>query len=290
MKIRTLMSVVKSAFAGNGSVQPIATYPSAIVDSQGCEFGFEMYYHIGYAYHLHQQGLLEQTISCRDTKCFYWFSPRHQEKYERRGWVANYPSIAQTPHELPDVSRWDVPDFAAQYVNHVDFGFGLPLLLVFNKYNSEWGGPPVNYLSKEFLMQLAKWATGRMQVVYFRPTAKIIADDSEVFNLGEKSELTELGVIMAESLHDDYSHLSFNEFQLCLLSQSKLRITVQGGAAYLNALFPGQLALLHRKGAEKEAGTYEAFRKMNVDEVCVYDNESALFENMCEGFVELGAA
>ena len=104
-------------------------------------------------------------------------------------------------------------------------------------------------------------------------------------NLGEKSELTELGVVMAESLHDEYSHLSFNEFQLCLLSQSQLRIAVQGGAAYLNALFPGQLALLHRKGDEKKAGTYEAFRKMNVGEVCVYDNESVLLDKICDGSV-----
>ena len=284
------MGAVKSAFAWNGSVQPIAQYPSSIVDSQGCEFGFEMYYHIGYAYHLHQQGLLKQTISCRDTECFYWFSPQHREKYKRRSWVADYPSISQRPHELPDFSRWDVPDFAARYANHVDFGFGLPLLLVFNKYNSEWGGPPVNYLSKEFLVQLSEWAAGRMQVVYFRPTVKIVADDSEVFNLREKSELIERGVVMAETLHDQYLHLSFNEFQLCLLSQSALRIAVQGGAAYMNALFPGQLSVLHRKGAEKEAGTYEAFRKMKVGEVCVYDNENELLEKICEDSVERGAA
>ncbi|NND98456.1 MAG: hypothetical protein HKN47_14140 [Pirellulaceae bacterium] len=262
------------------SVQPIAGYPSSIVDSYGCEFGFEMYYHIAYAYHLHRRGLLTKTISCRDTKCFYWFSDNHEERYQRRDWVAHYPCIAQTPHQTPDFSRWTVPDFRGHYRGQVDFGFQRPLLLVFNKYNGEWFGPPVNYLSKDQLVGLADWARDRYQMVYFRPTRKIVEDNSDVFDLDEKQTLSQMGVVMAESLHDKYSQLTFNEFQLCLLAQADQRIAVQGGATYLNALFPGDLLILHRRGEESERGTYEHFKRMAVDTVDVFDDDHQLIETL----------
>ncbi len=264
------------------SVQPVLGYPSAIVDSQGCEFGFEMYYHIAYAYHLHSRGLLKKTISCRDTNCFYWFSPEHVERYDRRGWVPKYRSIAQQPHQAPDFSRWKVPDFRGRYHDRVEFGCSHPLLLIFNKYNGEWQGPPVNFLSKQQLLQIAAWAADRYQVVYFRPVSKIVADDSVVFELDEKQELAQHGVVMAEALHEKYPHLSFNEFQLCLLAQSDCRIAVQGGATYLNALFPGDLYVLHRQGAETDADTYEHLKRMPVSNLDVFQDEDVLFQTLVD--------
>lgn len=283
MNFTNIVRAFKAALRGDWSIRPIGEYPSSIIDSLGCEFGYEMYYHVGYAYHLHQQGLLKRTRSCRDTKCFYWFSPDHIECYQQRRYVFfSNTCIAQLTNKAPDISRWLIPDFRRQYVNRIDCQFSLPTLLVFNKYNREWGGEPVNYLSKEFLLKLATWAQGRYQIVYFRPTKKIVADHSDMYDLGEKTELSNLGVLIAEDLHDEYSHLTFNEFQLCLLAQSSLRIAVQGGATYLNALFPGKLMVLHRKGFEIEEGTYEVFRKMHVEDVSVYEEENRLLESICK--------
>ncbi len=262
----------------NPSVRPVGRYPSCIVDTQGCEFGFEIYYHIPYAYHLHRMGMLRKTISCQDTSHFYWFSPEHIEKYDRRKVVLEYPSIKQVAFDPPEFDRWDAPDFHARFRDVVDFGFSKPLLLVFNKYNSEWDGPPINYLSKESLNVIAESVRDHYQMIYFRPTSKIVHDNSELLDLQEKESLMERGVIMAEDLHDEYPQLSFNAFQLCLLANTSLRISVQGGATYMNSLFPGQLFVLHRRGREMESNTYEHLRRLGVDELRVFDDEAILWD------------
>lgn len=261
----------------NPSVRPVGRYPSSIVDSQACEFGFEIYYHIPYAYHLHRMGLLTKTISCRDTRQFYWFSPEHIEAYERRKVILEFPSIGQIAFQPLAFDRWEAPDFYQRYANVVCFGFAKPLLLVFNKYNSEWDGPPINFLSKELLISIAQRVRGRYQMVYCRPTSKIVLDNSQLLDLDEKQRLQDHGVVMAETLHDSYSHLSFNEFQLCLLASSRLRISVQGGATYLNSLFPGRLFVLHRRGKELEANTYQHLERLGVDELNVFDDEQLLW-------------
>jgi len=46
------------------------------------EFTVELLMHIPYAYWAYTNGLLEKTISCMDTKPFYYFSPDHEEKYD----------------------------------------------------------------------------------------------------------------------------------------------------------------------------------------------------------------
>ena len=276
MNLRHLSSRLKSFFSGNHSVRPIPGYPSSVVDSYGCEFGFEMYYHIAYAYHLHRKGLLTKTVSCQDTSCFYWFSPNHVEAYEKRQWVADYPCIAQHPHDAPDFDRWMVPDFQLRYHGQVDFGFDKPPLLIFNKYNSEWHGPPVNFLSKGWLQSFAEATQDRFQIVYCRPTSKIVADESEMFELQEKNDLAEMGVVMVEELHELHPHLTFNALQLHLISQASLRIAVQGGATYLNALLPGDLYVLHRRGAETAARTYEHLTRLAVDKISVSDDEQDL--------------
>jgi hypothetical protein len=245
-----------------------------------------MYYHIPYAYHLHEQGLLEKTVSCRDTRCFYWFSPDHEERYDRRDWVTELPSIGQTAWQLPDYARWQVPDFRARWSQRYDFGFTKPLLLIFNKYNIEWSKPPINFFSREFLLTITDQLTKKFQVVYFRPTSKIVMDHSELLDLHEKEALVERDVLVAETLHDRCPELTFNEFQLCLLAQSNWRVAVQGGATYMNSLFPGELFVLHRHGRETRSNTYEHLHRMNVDKIRVFDEENELGKSLLLALLE----
>ena len=262
------------------SMNPIKGYPSSVVDSEGCEFGFEMYYHIGYAYHLQQRGLLTGTISCRDTRCFYWFSPDHQEHYQRRQWVPHYPTIDQHPHQSPEFSRWTVPNFVAQYGGKMESALGKPIVPIFNKYNGEWDGPPVNFFSKESLLEFAQAVRSTHQVIYFRPTSQIVADDSEVLDLHEKEELRDVGVLMGEELYEQWRDITFNTFQLSVLADSPYRAVVQGGAAYMNALCPGRIHVLHRRGAELEAGTYQHLEKAAQSKIVIHDNDSELLQSL----------
>ncbi|MFG0262056.1 MAG: hypothetical protein ACF788_06670 [Novipirellula sp. JB048] len=248
------LSALKHRLQGKPNVRPIGSYPSSIVDSQGCEFGYEMFYHVPYAYHLAKRGYLRRTVSCRGTNCFYFFSPDHGEVYDRREFVKYFDSIAQMPHESPEAHRWEPPNFVAHYANKIELNFPHPLLLIFNKYNIEWDHPPINFLSTQFLDRVVEKARDRFTIIYLRPTAHIVHDHMPVGDLHEKTRLREQGVLLAEELYEHYPHLSFNEFQLRLLSRSQHRISVQGGAAYMNAFFPGQLMLLHRYGGEQLHG------------------------------------
>lgn len=280
MKIRKLRSRLASALGSGRALHPIAGYPSSVVDSYGCEFGFEMYYHLGYAYHLHLKGHLTRTVSCRDTRCFYWFSPDHVEKYDCRRWVPEYPCIEQKPHKPPALNRWTPPDFRLRYDGGYDFGFRKPLLLVFNKFNGEWNGPPINFLSKEFLISLLQATEDRYQLIYFRPTSEIVADESEVYDLEEKECLRRAGVVLVEELCEKHRNLSFNELQLHLISQSDVRISVQGGATYMNSLLPGDLYVLHRRGEEMSAGTYGALERLAIDQIQVFDDEREILTRL----------
>ncbi|TWT78835.1 hypothetical protein CA13_02320 [Planctomycetes bacterium CA13] len=265
---------------GKPNVRPLGDIPSTIIDSQACEFGFEMFYHVPYANFLAQLGCLEKTVSCAGTRCFYWFSPNHEETYQQRRWVKRYESLNQKPHGRPEFWRWSPPNFHARYHAQIDFPFQKPLLLIFNKYNTEWNHPPINFLSVSFLQQIAKQFGDRFQIVYFRPTKNIVVDNMPLGELNEKDLLRDLGVVMVEDLYQDYSEISFNEFQLCLIAQSSLRISVQGGSAYMNAFFPGTLFILHRYGAEMVHGTYLDFERMGADRVAVYNDERALLSDV----------
>ena len=45
------------------------------------EFGYEMILSVPYAYYLHVNNMLGTTVSSKDTKCFYYFSKLHEEKF-----------------------------------------------------------------------------------------------------------------------------------------------------------------------------------------------------------------
>jgi hypothetical protein len=267
---------------GKPNVRPRGEIPSTVIDTQGCEFGYEMFYHVPYAHYLARQGILEKTISCLATQCFYWFSPDHQEVYDQRGWVKRYDSLQQKPHQRPDFSRWEPPDFHSRYSSRLKFPFEKPLLLIFNKYNVEWDHPPVNFLSRGVLKKIVAGMADRFQIVYLRPTRDVILDHMPLGELNEKEMLRARGVVMGEDLYDDYRQVSFNEFQLCLLAQSKLRVSVQGGSAYMNAFFPGNLLILHRFGQEMKHQNYDDFQRMGATRVAVFNHEDSLLDDLLE--------
>ncbi len=265
---------------GKPNVRPRGDIPSTVIDSQGCEFGYEMFYHVPYAYYLAKHAILEKTISCVGTRCFYWFSPDHQELYQQRDWVKFYDSLKQKPHQRPDFRRWQAPDFGARYSGQLDLPFEKPLLLIFNKYNVEWDHPPVNFLSVGLLKRIVAEMADQFQIVYLRPTKGIIVDHMPLGELNEKDMLRELGVIMGEDLYENYQQISFNEFQLGLLAQSKLRVSVQGGSAYMNAFFAGDLLILHRYGQEMRHGNYDDFERMGATRVTVFNEEDRLLNDL----------
>jgi len=110
------------------------------VNSFGIEFGYEMLSALPYAYCLHTEGLLEKTISVKDTRELYYFSQNHEEKDIQRSWHnmpdainAKIPNIYIHMVSL-DWFRFKTPPYKEVFKND-RFKYDKPILVITNKYN-----------------------------------------------------------------------------------------------------------------------------------------------------------
>jgi hypothetical protein len=122
-----------------------------MVTVESCtEFGYELQLVIPYAYYLKLNNKLDKTISCSYTKELYYFSDNHSEKYSKRHFSRpNVPN--KSPHQTDfNYGQWVAPPYKLHFKNNI-FVFDKPLLIIHNKYNSEWGHEPINFLDCKIL-------------------------------------------------------------------------------------------------------------------------------------------
>lgn len=75
------------------------------------EFGPEMMLCLPHAYWLHKQNLLKSTTACPDTRCFYYFSPRHSEINTHH----TIDRVASGNKNLPNFYEHDIERFCYKY-------------------------------------------------------------------------------------------------------------------------------------------------------------------------------
>jgi len=222
------------------------------IDYSG-EFSDELNYVLPFAYWHHLNGTLKKTISCKDTKDFYFFSENHEEKYQTRNAAFSYENF-DTPNKTHSItksfSKWSPVPYKKQYANDL-FVFSKPILLIANKYNIEWDNPPLNYISIEALEKIVVHCKDKYQIIYNRPSGKqIVEDNSDILDLGDKEWLREKHpeVILMDDLYTQYaSHTnSFNHFQLMVYANCDRFISVHGGTATLACCFGGINILLSK--------------------------------------------
>ena len=153
----------------------------------GGEFAPELLFVLPFAYWHHQNGTLESTVSSLYSKELYFFSPDHQEKYDVRTNEGNYnfemPRILYSQDY--DMRKWKTVPLKARYQNSV-YAYDKPIVIVANRYNSEWGGPPVSYFSIEMLDFLFTELKADYTVIYNRPQPQnITMDNSDICDLDE---------------------------------------------------------------------------------------------------------
>ena len=141
------------------------------VNSNCPEFGYELLSSVPYAYNLYLKGELEETISAFDTSCLYFFSPKHVETDCKRSWdnmnklcSTNFPNIGIHRKDL-DWNLFSPPPFKEHYKNKA-ITFEKETIVIFNRYNYEWGRPPINYLDLPTLEKLFSMLEDKYQVVY----------------------------------------------------------------------------------------------------------------------------
>ncbi|GAB3222944.1 hypothetical protein [Spirosoma arcticum] len=229
-----------------------------VIDYHG-EFDQELRYVLPFAYWHHLNGTLKQTISCTNTKPFYFFSDNHLERYEKRVWRAGYdyyhvPNMTHSP--TFDFSKWARVPLKSQYKNEV-FVFDKPLLIIANKYNVEWDKPPINFLDIPALDRIVSAYKTTHQIVYNRPLAtQIVGDNSETMDLKEHDWLREKHpeVLLMNDLYEQHRDriASFNHLQLMVYANCERFISMHGGTAALASYFGGINIILSHPGGGLE--------------------------------------
>ncbi|MCY7360186.1 MAG: hypothetical protein LH609_22565 [Rudanella sp.] len=232
----------------------VAKKPYKVIDFQG-EFDQELRYVVPFAYWHHLNGTLKQSISCSNTKPFYFFSDNHEERYTERIWqkaYGNYNMPNMTHSPTFNYSKWAPVPFKAHYCNG-RFMYAKPLLVIANKYNIEWDKPPINFLSIDALDRIISTCKPHYQIVYNRPlSGQIVLDNSEIMDLGEHAWIRKNHpeVLLMNDLFDEHRpHVSnYNHLQLMVYANCDRFISMHGGTAALASHIGGINVILSHPG------------------------------------------
>ena len=227
------------------------------VNSNCPEFGYELLSAVPYAYNLYLKGELGETISGFDTKCLYFFSPKHIENNCNRSWdnmgklwETKFPNITIHRPQL-DWELFSPPPFKEFYKDK-SIKFDKETIVIFNRYNKEWGEPPINYLDLKTLDTLFNMLSNKYQVVYIN-----LNKGEKYFDGAKPMELNDGEVLKKHpkvySLYDvmdKYPDLSINEIQLRLFANCSKYISSNGGQLILSAYFGGENIIFSKKCRE----------------------------------------
>jgi len=244
-----------------------------IVDSLNMEFGHEMFAALPYAYYLHTKGQLRGTRSARETEPFYYFSPNHVINHDPRFsgnvWQSLVPNV-QVRHFTGE-GEWLAPPYKAKYANR-RFVYNKPILVISNKYNNEWNGPPVNFLNIDTLDKIISMCYDRYKIFYNRYVPYILKDDQIHLDLCEHEYIREKYPDV-EFVHELPG--SYNLNQLRIYANCERFISVQGGGSVLASYFGGINLVYVVKGKEAGCDFYERLNKLSgceVARVSTYSN------------------
>lgn len=226
------------------------------------EFGQELLFVLPFAYWHYKNGTLKKTVSAKYTKELYFFSPDHEERFDTRTTEGNYnfeaPRILYS-HNY-NMSKWSPVPLKEKYRNEV-YVYQKPILIIANRYNSEWDGPPISFFSIPLLDSLFTSLKEKYTIIYNRPRPQNITNDnSDVYDLDEydwiKKEHPE--IVLMEDLYKENKGKArnFNHLQLMVYANANRFISVHGGTATLASYFGGINLILSKKGLEHHFGCF----------------------------------
>ncbi len=226
------------------------------------EFTPEIAFTLPFAYWHFKNGTLKKTISSKYTAELYFFSPQHEELFTSRTPEGNY--NFETPRVLysPDynMKKWAQVPLKKIYQNDV-YVFEKPILIIANRYNMEWDGPPISFFSIEILDFMISTLNEFYTIIYNRPRPEnITGDNSAIYDLGEYEWLKETHpeVMLMEDLYQENKARvnNFNHLQLMVYANASRFISTHGGTAALASYFGGTNLILSKQGPEHYFGCY----------------------------------
>lgn len=265
-----------------------------ILDTQACEFGYELIMVLPYAYYLHTNNIPFKVKTCKGMESFYYFLSKEQIeiKYlKRRGSLPAGTYLKTIHFNSLDKTEWLMPPFVDKFSRDIKFKtkFKKEVLVISNKFTSEWGHNPVNFLPLEVLDVLFEGLTKLYTVVYNRPLSKNITEDHSVnMELGDY-ELISQKYPQVVNLNDLYhsEDLDFNTLQLALGASTRNFISVQGGNSILNSLFGGTNLVFARKGSELTHNSFKGwYGELGGSTVIDTDNYAELITLVQKYFID----
>lgn len=226
------------------------------------EFAPELQFALPFAYWHYKNGTLKKTQSSKYTRELYFFSPDHEEYFDSRSNEANY------NFEMPRVlysqdynmSKWEPVPLKATYRN-TTYTYEKPSLVIANRYNMEWDGPPISYFSIPVLSFIIENLKDKFTIIYNRPRVQnIITDESDIYDLNEYEwlEKEHPEVVLMENLFKENkaNASSFNHLQLMVYANADHFISIHGGTATLASYFGGTNLIFSKQGPEHHFGCY----------------------------------
>lgn len=229
------------------------------------EFAPELQFALPFAYWHYKNGTLKSTRSSIYTKELYFFSPDHTEEFDRRTNEGNYnfevPRILYSQDY--NMKKWLPVPLKQQYQNEI-YKFDKPILIIANRYNMEWDGPPISFYDIPTLDVIINRFKKDYTIIYNRPRPEnITRDNSDTYDLKEFEWLAETHpeVILMEDLYKENkaNANNFNHLQLMVYANASRFISVHGGTATLASYFGGINLIISKQGPEHH---FDCFHKL----------------------------
>ncbi|TDQ12003.1 hypothetical protein [Pedobacter metabolipauper] len=229
------------------------------------EFTPDIAFALPFAYWHFNNGTLLTTEGAKYTNELYFFSPSHTESFDTRTTEGNY--NFETPRILYsqdyNMSKWTPVPLKAMYKNDI-YVYSKPILIVANRYNMEWDGPPVSFLSVAYLEILFNKYKDKYQIIYNRPRPENITNDnSDIYDLNEYEWIEENypDIILMENLFKENKGKAnnFNHLQMMVYANADHFVSTHGGTGALASYFGGVNIILSKKGGEHH---FDCFHKL----------------------------
>lgn len=255
------------------------------------EFAPELQFALPFAYWHYKNGTLKTTSASKYTRELYFFSPDHSEAYETRTNEGNYnfemPRILYSQDY--DMAKWAPVPLKSQYKNDV-YVYGKPILIVANRYNMEWDGPPISFFSMDMLEYIFTNLNSKYTIIYNRPRPQnITLDNSDIYDLNEYGwiENTFPDVILMENLFNENkgNARNFNHLQMMVYANADCFLSIHGGTATLASYFGGTNIILSKQGPEHHFGCYhKLYPKFSGANIFHVKNDEELIKRITDNY------
>lgn len=269
------------------------------------EYGTELGVFVPHVHFLKKNGLLHMpVISYNGMRPYYYFLDDHEffMKNVPRDWVHPHGRVFLPSHlESDDIvfgewngeklSAYDPPPYHTVF-SQFRIPSHKPIVLIQNKYNSEWGGPPVNFFDTEELVRLVEALQTHFTVVYLRtngfrgPGYSHDVNEMQSFVMNEKPILLERFpeiVLMEDLLQHYHGRYDFNTLKCILQSNAVATISTIGGFNYFDAYFPST-HVIYRKDCPPQYN--KNFYQNQHDLLCPDHSSEILFASKWEELMQ----